>query len=380
MIKRLLKDTVKKRLSLFPAVGLLGPRQAGKTTLAKSFAGIYFDLETESSRLKLDTQWNDLISANELIILDEAQAWPEIFPRIRSAIDLDRKRNARFLILGSVSPFLMTHVSEALTGRLSLVELTPLMLQELHKAHSRHHWFYGGYPDGGILGGSKFPQWQIDYLNLLAQRDLPNWGMHARPQLTSRLLKMLTICNGQLWNASQIGKSLGLSHNTVNTYVDFLEGAYIVRRLQSYHVNMRKRLTKSPKLYWRDSGLLHALAGITSEDDLLSQPWVGHSWEGYVIEQLITGLCLSGLNPDASFFRTSDGYELDLVVKVRKQIWAIEVKLSSSPSEDDMKNLARTATMISADKCILVSRTNDSFESGGLVSCSLPWFLENLVP
>ena len=155
----------------------------------------------------------------------------------------------------------MTQVSESLAGRLSVIELTPLLWSELTSDRQRQRlWLFGGYPDGGVLNGKKFPIWQRDYLNLLAQRDLPNWGLTAPAQTTQRLLRMLAAVHGQEWNASQLRKSLALSYHTVNGYLDYLEGAFLIRRLPAYHANIRKRLVKRPKVYWRDSGLLHAWA------------------------------------------------------------------------------------------------------------------------
>jgi len=230
MITRRINKMLQKRLASYPAVALVGPRQSGKTTLAGSLGGKYFDLEQESDRLRLDLEWDMLIADKALIILDEAQTWPEIFPRLRGAIDNKRKQFYRFLLLGSVSPALMTQVSESLAGRLSVLELTPLLLSELETGASRQRlWMLGGYPDGGVLGKPAYPVWQKDYLSLLVQRDLPNWGLPARSQVTQRLLKMLAATHGQEWNASQIGKSLGLSYHTVNSYLDYLEGAFLIR-------------------------------------------------------------------------------------------------------------------------------------------------------
>ena len=268
MTPRRLTHEIKNRLKRYPAVAILGPRQAGKTTLAKSFEGHYVDLEQEKDRLRLDLHWNDYMFGPNLVILDEAQAWPEIFPRLRGAIDQNRKRNGRFLLLGSVSPALMTKVSESLAGRLSLVELTPLLLTELPDKSLDDVWLYGGFADGGILLSENFPQWQRDYLALLTQRDLPNWGLPAKPQVTDKLLKMLAAVHGQLWNATQIAQSLGISHPTVNEYMNFLVDAFLIRRLPPYQANLKKRLVKSPRFYWRDSGLLHALLTTPDYDEL----------------------------------------------------------------------------------------------------------------
>ena len=213
--------------------------------------------------MRLDLEWDRVTASPELVVLDEAQAWPEIFARLRGAIDEDRGRNGRFLLLGSVLPSLMRQVSESLAGRMALVELTPLTLSEFQDEDQRERrWLFGGYADGGVLPGRDYPVWQLDYLDLLAQRDLPNWGLPARAQITGRLLRMLAVAHGQEWNASSIGKSLALSYHTVNGYLDYLEGAFLIRRLPAIHANIRKRLVKRPKVMWRDSGLLHALLNV----------------------------------------------------------------------------------------------------------------------
>jgi hypothetical protein len=377
MIRRAVLGLVRRRLRAHPAVALVGPRQAGKTTLARSLGGRYFDLEQEPERLRLDLDWGHLERARGLVVLDEAQAWPEVFPRLRSAIDRDRGRKGRFLLLGSVSPALMTTVSESLAGRLSLVELTPFTAGELGRVPLDRQWARGGFPDGGALGEGRYPQWQRDYLTLLAQRDLPAWGLPARPQVTSRFLRMIAAVHGQVWNASQIGQSLGLSYHTVNSYLDYLEGAFLVRRLPPWHANIGKRLVKSHKVYWRDTGLLHALLGGVREEDLPAQPWVGASWEGFVIEQVLARLAQLDRAAEPHFFRTADGHEVDLVLDLGTEVWAIEVKLTAAPGPDDLRRLNRAADLIHADRRILISRTPRSVAGQREVSCSLPWFLRS---
>jgi len=379
MIERQIKRELMERLAAYPAVTLIGPRQCGKTTLAQSLGGAYFDLEQESERLRLDLEWDDIVAGKELVILDEAQSWPEVFARLRSAIDRDRKRTGRFLLLGSVSPSLMVQVSESLAGRLSLVELTGFLLTELKvKAQRDRRWLCGGYPDGGVLKPKQYPRWQIDYLALLTQRDLPTWGLSAKPQTTDRMLRMLAALHGQTWNASQVAQSLGLSYKTVNNYLDYLVGAYLIRRLQPYRANIKKRLVKSPKVYWRDSGLLHALLNVPDERTLLAQPWVGASWEGFVIEQALGELSSRGQSFNAYYFRTSDQHELDLVLDFGKELWAVEVKLSSSPTPADMRRLDKAADMIGASRRFLVSQTSRSSGDQHRVSCNLTSFLRHL--
>ena len=378
MIRRKAAALVRQRLRQYPAVALIGPRQAGKTTLARSLGGIYFDLEQASDRLRLDLQWDDTLKRKSLVILDEAHAWPEVFPRLRGAIDADRTRIGRFLLLGSVSPSLMVHVSESLAGRLSLVELTPLLSTELGQCPLSRVWCRGGYPEGGALHRQRFPQWQRDYLDLLAQRDLPAWGLPAKPQVTQRLLKMLAAAHGQAWNASQVGQSLGLSYHTVNSHLDYLVGAFLIRRLPAYHANIGKRLVKSPKVYWRDTGLLHALMNVADEGDLLGRPWAGLSWEGFVIEQILGALQCAGREFEAFFLRTSDLFEIDLVLSLGKHLCAIEVKLTTAPAPEDLAKLNKTADRINADTRILVSQTTENITHSGNVSCNLPWLLAHL--
>jgi len=379
MIPRLQKDQVLDRLAEYPAVALVGPRQCGKTTLAADLGGVYFDLEQESDRLRLDLAWDDVVAGGDLVILDEAQAWPDAFGRLRGEIDRDRRRNGRFLLLGSVSPSLMAQVSQSLAGRLSLVELTPLLRSELTTAAARdRHWLVGGYPDGGVRAPRRFPRWQRDYLALLGQRDLPTWGLTARPPTTERLLRMLAAAHGQVWNASQIGRSLGLSYQTVNTYLDYLVGAFLIRRLPPFLPNIRKRLVRSPRVFWRDSGLLHALLNAPDEKALLAQPWVGASWEGYVIEQIVGEMAATGRVFEPHFFRTSDQHEIDLVLDLGDEIWAIECKLSASPGVGDMSRLDRVADMIGARRRFLVSRTRTPAGDDERASCDLDGMVERI--
>ena len=378
MLARHLLPELRRRLARYPAVALVGPRQCGKTTLAQSLGGAYYDLEQESERLRLDLEWAERTAGRQRIILDEAQAWPEIYARVRGAIDQDRKRVGRFLLLGSVAPALAAHASESLAGRLSTLELTPLRWSELARTRRTPHWLRGGFPDGGILNAAAFPEWQRDYLALVVQRDLPTWGLPAKPQVTDRLLRLLAAVHGQLWNASRIGQSLGLSYHTVNGYLDFLIGAFLIRRLSPYEANLGKRLVRRPKLYWRDSGLLHALLNVPDQQTLLNQPWVGASWEGYVIEQIIGELAVQGRRVEPYFFRTSDGHEIDLVLDFGNERWAIEVKLSASPTPADMAALDRTADLIGATRRYLVSQTPRSAGTSARASCNLSGLMERL--
>lgn len=378
MVKRHIKNIIVSRLKSFPAVALLGPRQSGKTTLAKTFSTTYYDLEVEQEKLRLDLQWEDITRTDNLIILDEAQNYPEIFPRIRNVIDSKREKIGRFMILGSVSPGLMTQVSEFLTGRIAICELSPFSIKEVKQRGKDNLWLMGGFPDGGILRKNQFPVWQENYLDLLAMRDLPIWGLPATPKVTQRFFRMLAAGNGTVWNASQVGKSMGLSYHTVNLYLNYLEQTYLIRKLQPFYINTRKRLIKSPKVFWRDTGLLHTLMGVSSMGDLIIQPWVGFSWEGFVIEQILICLEIQDKTYEAYYFRTGDGYELDLVLKIDGEIWGFEIKLSSAPGKRELDGLKKTAEMIGVDKMALVSRTKKEIKGTDIISTNIDGILKML--
>jgi uncharacterized protein len=368
-------------LASSPGVLLTGPRQCGKTTLAKTLGSRYLDLEQVSDRVRLDATWNEVMASPGLTILDEAQCWPELFPRLRGAIDAERERKGRFLLLGSVSPALMRTVADSLAGRLALIEMGPFNLGEVGHDQLDRLWLTGGFPEGGILAEGRFPGWQRDYLALLAARDLPQWGISARPQMIDRLMAMLAVVHGQQWNASQIGQGLGLSYHTVDAYVDVLEGAGLVRRLRPYAANVGKRLVRRPKLYWRDSGLLHGLLGIVDRDALLRQPWVGASWEGFVITQILDTVNAHGQRPSPTFLRTSDGIEADLVLERPNGLMVIEIKLTSAPNSDDVAALRRASACVGTQQpvqSVLVSRQGEIVEGNNLLLCPLTELLRRL--
>lgn len=199
--------------------------------------------------MRLDLDWPKIVEGAELVVLDEAQSFPEIFPRLRSAIDSNRKGCGRFLLLGSIAPSLMREVSESLAGRAAVVELGPFSLPEILYEKLDELWRCGGFPEGGVLESARYPTWQESYMQLLIQRDLPNLGLPARPLVTERMLKMIAAVHGQEWNASKIGASLGLNYQTINSYLEYLHGAFLTRALTPFETNLKKRLVKHPKLY-----------------------------------------------------------------------------------------------------------------------------------
>ena len=378
MIPRIYRRQLRDKLGKFPAVALIGPRQCGKTTLARQLGGVYFDMETAGSEARLDAEWDTLAGGRRLVIIDEAQHAPCVFSRLRGTIDADRRRNGRFLLLGSVSPALMENVSESLAGRLGLVRMTPFILPELKAGKMDDLWLRGGYPDGGILAPTMFPEWEESYLELLATRDLPTWGLPAKPKQTLRLLAMLAAVHGQPLNASQLGGSMALTHKTILSHSDFLEGAFLIRRIQPYSANIRKRLVKTPRVYWRDSGLLHALMGVGDLEQLYRQPWLGQSWEGFVIEQTLSTLFAVDKRVQPYYLRTSDGYELDLVLDWATERWAVEIKLTSNPTSAMIDRLNQTADMIDATRRVLVCRVARKIETDRLLVASLPVWLKTL--
>ena len=238
----------------------------------------------EAAQTQLDAQWDALTAASPWIVLDEAQSAPAIFPRLRGAIDERRGRHGRFLRLASVSPALMRNGSESLAGRLAIVEISPFILPELGTSRLDNLWLFDGYPQGGILDAALFGPWQESYLSLLIQRDLPAWGLPAKAKSTERLIRMLAALHGQTLNASRLGGALALDGKTVADYCDYLEEAFLIRRLQPYFAHIRKRLVQSAKVFWRDSGLVNFLRGANGMDQLVAQPWVGYGWKGFVIE------------------------------------------------------------------------------------------------
>lgn len=377
MVSRTLLPLLHARLARFPAVTLVGPRQCGKTTLARGLATLYFNLEAAEERTRLDAQWGEVMASAGPVVFDEAQHWPELFARLRGEIDDQRRRNGRFILLGSIAPALMRNVGESLAGRMAVLELSPFALGESNDL--QRLWRHGGFPDGGVLGDEgAFPVWQDSYLRAMAERDLPSWGLPAKPQTTQRLLRMAAAEHGAILNLSKLGQSLGLSYHTVDAYLDHLEGAFLVRRLPAFHANLRKRLVKAPRLYWRDPGLLHALLRLAPEDDLFAQPWVGASWEGFVIEQILTAYANQGRAVEAAYFRTHDGFEADLVLESGRSREVVEVKLTSNPAPEDLGRLAEVAKMVGAARATMICRVRQSALGGSRAVANLPDYLAAL--
>lgn len=339
-ISRRIHRRVVEGLRDFPAVALLGPRQCGKTTLARAIVGeeaaaAYLDLERPSDLRKLSEP--ELFFAlqrerggTELFCLDEVQRVPELFPVLRSVID-EGNRNGQFLILGSASRELLRQTSETLAGRILYLELTPFLVAELgaeRPADLARLWLRGGFPRSFLARADDSSyEWRGSFVRTFLERDLPQLGFNIPAEMLHRLWRMLAHVHGQVFNGSKLGGALGVSHTTIQTYLDLLAQTFMVRRLEPLEANVKKRLIKSPKVYVRDSGILHALLEIESESDLLGHPSAGESWEGFVIENVIASM--PGWSP--SFYRTSNGAEIDLVLERGRRRIAIECKLSKAP-------------------------------------------------
>jgi len=336
-IHRNIENFLQLNLETFPAVVLLGSRQCGKSTLIKKMATnlsdfLYLDLQNYQDLNRL-SDLNLFFTSNDhaTICLEEVQLLPEIFSHLRSEIDRNR-RNGKFILLGSASQELIQKTSESLAGRVGLITLTPFTFYELDKTDSftmQSHWLRGGYPDSYLASSDEASDlWRVNFIRTYIERDIPQLGIQITALQLRRLLTMLAHGQGQMINLSKLGELFGTSHTSIRRYIDLFEQTFIVRTLQPFETNIKKRLVKTPKLYLRDSGLLHNLLSLANFNQLLGHPIVGSSWEGYVIENITTKY------PDyqAFFYRTSSGDEIDLILEKGNERIAIECKVSSAPT------------------------------------------------
>ena len=337
MINRQIFNRLQQRLGWYTAVLLLGPRQVGKTTLARAIAAaqpdaVFLDLERAADRARLAEP--ELFFARHrehLVVVDEVQFLPELFTHLRPEIDAAR-RPGRFLLLGSAAGDLLRQRAESLAGRIGYIELTPLLAAEMpgDAASLQRLWCRGGFPLSQLAAGdAQSYAWRQDFIQTFLQRDLRSFGVNVPADTLHRFWRMLAHLQGQLFNASQLGASLGgAAHTTATRYLGTLVDAMVVRRLEPLLPNIGKRLVKSPKIYVRDSGLVHALLGIDSLDALQGHPIAGASWEGFVLEQVAAQLPAGAT---LSFYRTAAGTELDAVVEIGQERIGIEIKFSLSP-------------------------------------------------
>ena len=331
VLRRDLAARIQTGLRANPVVTLLGPRQCGKTTLARQLirgrASHYFDLEDPVAEARLAEPMTTLAPLRGLVILDEVQRLPALFPVLRVLADRPR-RPARFLLLGSASPDLMHASSESLAGRVAFIDMSGFAIGEVGQRQIRRLWLRGGFPRSFLARTEAASvAWREDFVRTFLERDVRALGITVATRALRRLWVMLAHYHGQVWNASEIGRSLGEAHTTVRRHADILTGALVVRQLQPWFANVGKREVKSPKLYVRDTGLLHTLLGITTFDSLESNPRLGASWEGFVVEQV---LAVTG-DRHAYYWGTQSGAELDLLLTIGGKRYGVEVKYADAP-------------------------------------------------
>ncbi|MBU0677363.1 MAG: ATP-binding protein [Verrucomicrobia bacterium] len=333
MLKR--PRVLKRVRNLFrshPAVAIEGPRQCGKTTVAHMLAAdepdvAFFDLEREVDRRKLDTPEQALSPLRGLVVIDEAQRMPELFPTLRVLLDRPNVP-ARFLLTGSASPSLVRGLSESLAGRVGLVDLSGFDLQEVGSRNLRTLWLRGGFPRSYLADDDAASMdWRENFIRMLLERDLPQLGITIPATTIGRFWTMLAHYHGQNWNAAELARSLGADEKTARRYLDVLAGAFMVRPLPPWFENLKKRQVKAPKVYVRDTGLLHALLGVGAANDLLGHPKLGASWEGFAVEQLLA--CFP--SRQAYFWATHGGAELDLLLLLHGKRYGFECKFSDAP-------------------------------------------------
>jgi predicted AAA+ superfamily ATPase len=360
-----LETRLSARLRASPAVALLGPRQCGKTTLARRLAADrsshYFDLEHPADLARLDEPFTALSRLKGLIVIDEVQRRPDLFPTLR--VLLDRKPlPARILVLGSASPDLLRQASESLAGRIAFVEMGGFTLGEVGDARLERLWDRGGFPRSFLARSQRDSvAWRRDFVQTFLERDLPQLGVRVPSLTMRRFWTMLAHYSGGLWNSSEVGRSLGEAHTTVRRHLDTLAGAMVVRVLQPWHANLGKRQVKTPKVYVRDTGLLHQLLGIESHAQLAAHPKLGASWEGFVIEQILAAT----RSADAYFWRTATGAELDLLLINKGRRVGVEVKYSDAPRFG--LSMATAMRDLELDRLLVVYPGEQTYDLGAAI-------------
>lgn len=384
MIARKYIDELHELGTYFPVIGIVGPRQVGKTTLVKEFINrldkpaVYLDLEKPSDLQKLDEAEHFFAQhQSSCLVIDEVQRRPELFSLIRASVD-DHRIPLRFVLLGSASPDLLRDTSESLAGRISYVRMHPFSLTEIENKEPLRHHFRGGFPDAWLAPNEKIAKrWLDNFISTYIERDLPLLGLPASPVTTRRLWEMLAWQNGNLLNASAFGNSLGLTYHTVNKYLDFIEGAFMFSRLLPYSVNVGKRLIRTPKAYITDTGVLHRLLRVNSYDELMGMPVLGASFEAYVFQQLTAHL---PEDVDLSFYRTRAGAEVDFVfTRASKVIATAEAKFSTAPKLQKGNYIAMDD--LGADRNYVIVPSSDPYQlKEGIMVCGLYHFLTEVLP
>ncbi len=379
MVTRHFNFRLQSLLRQFPVVCILGPRQCGKTTFAKAKLKNwqYLDLEKPSDLAKIEGDPQHFLSENpERVIFDEAQLCPSLFPVLRGVVDERRKKNGRFVLTGSAS-FQLTHsISESLSGRIGFLDLTPFQLDETPDL--RRLWLNGGFPDAykQKKSGRRW-DWYESYTRTFIESDLARLGIAVSRSNMRRLWAMLSHVHGQLWNASAIAQSMATSYHTVNHYLDILEQTFLIRKLPPYFANISKRLVKSPKVYFRDTGLLHYFLGIQTQSDLAVHPKRGASFEGFAIEQIINTVSLRHTGAEFYFWRTATGQEVDLLIKIKNELIPVEVKVHSSPDKSLIRGLKPCLQDLKIKKGFLVYPGREEYSLGdGVMVVGLSRFMQ----
>jgi predicted AAA+ superfamily ATPase len=333
-------EEVTRAVKRSPVTAILGPRQCGKTTLAREFTrdkkSYRFDLESPPDRARLQNAQLVLGALEGIIVIDEIQVMPELFSVLRVLVD-NPDCKAKYLILGSASPHIVRNVSESLAGRVEFVELSGFDLSEAGERHWEKLWIRGGFPRSFLSkSGNDSAAWREGFIKTFLERDIPQLGISIPATAMRRFWMMLAHYHGQVWNASEIGRAMGLSDKTVRSYLDILTGTFMIRQLQPWHENISKRQIRSPKVYFRDTGLLHSLLGLNDMHSLVGHPRVGSSWEGFVIEQV-----LRKFRPSESFFwGTHTGNEIDLFLIDNGKRYGFEIKFSETPGVTKSMHIA----------------------------------------
>ncbi|MFN0116780.1 MAG: ATP-binding protein [Elusimicrobiota bacterium] len=347
MFERHFSDLLFKKLKRFPVVTILGPRQCGKTTFIRNVLPkwSYLDMEKPSDFVPFSQDPEARINQlDSHVILDEAQRLPELFPILRSVIDGSRTKKGRFVLLGSASPTLVRHISESLAGRTTFLDLTPFRWDEItgksHNLELNTLWYRGGFPHPFLeKNNAGRVDWFESYTRTFIERDLTSLGLDVSAVQMRKLWTMLAHFNGAIWNASNLAASMGTSYHTVNRYTDILEQTFLIRKLLPYFFNLGKRIIKSPKVYFRDTGLLHYFLGIRDLKTLDNHPSRGASWEAFLVEHVISGFQLAEPGTQAYYWRTASGVEVDLLIERGNRIIPFEIKLHSSPTRNDVRGL-----------------------------------------
>jgi len=344
LVKRTISEKLDKYLKLFPIVAVVGPRQSGKTTFAKMELPEwrYLDMERPSDfgRVSADIEFF-LGQYGEHCIIDEAQILSDLFPALRSYVDLKRSKKGRIVLLGSVNPLLVKNISESLAGRVGFVEIHPFNYSEANeprKIKMEKFWLNGGYPEPLLWKENDRHVWMEQYVKTFVERDVFSLlKTSLSPQQQIQLLIMIAHNHARLWNDSQMASAFGVSYHTVNRYVELLETYFLIDKLVPYYKNIGKRLVKSPKMYFRDTGLLHYLLNISSIEALRTSPYRGFSFEGFVIEQMKRKYMLESSGARFYFYRTSQGDEIDFLVHDKKGLHAYEIKTATTIDIGDLK-------------------------------------------